>query len=170
MLLFNMIADHHLVGVKADSDGENVVDGHEGYTWQDMMMLAYLVVLHLFAAYSLLCSVQKVWKRFLRSRQQGDQASQTREQEISALMALTQDKLRDLCRARSLAVTGNKSVLVERLIDYTPSEVGDAPTQKQLDYLVVLERKTGKRAPANAYLSRRAATAAIDKLKNDKER
>ena len=82
-------------------------------------------------------------------------------------MKLTLDQLRALCRAKGLAVSGNKSELVSRLVNYTPEEHDDAPTQKQLDYIVVLERKANRRAPAKAYTSRRAATEAIKDLKGE---
>ena len=85
--------------------------------------------------------------------------------EIEELLKLKQEELKALCRERSLKVSGNKTELARRLVIYDPSNYTERPTDKQLSYLKNLERKTGKRAPAKAYVSRQACTAAIDEFR-----
>ena len=174
--VFSMIADYNLVAAMGDSTAlVEKPDGSRGFGYfpaewlqggwdYDCMFTLYIVVLHLLAALGLLSIVERAWSSLkLRSERTRDDDA---DLDVAIFMTMKKEELREAARVRRLAVSGTKLELSRRLAAWSPLEARDEPaTAAQHKFLADLERRTGEKAPAQAYVSKRSASAAIDRLK-----
>ena len=87
--------------------------------------------------------------------------------------SLTIPVLQEICRSRKLAVSGNKSDIITRIINFNEPqrELGSdvLPTFPQMDLIGQLEREFGCVAPATVWTSRVAASRWISEKITEKK-
>ena len=84
--------------------------------------------------------------------------------EADVLERLTVVQLRDILRHFGLPVGGIKVDLIQRLTSRNIIPDEGAPTEKQFKFMRDLEKQLGERIPASALISRKDASAWINKM------
>ena len=89
------------------------------------------------------------------------------EVEIEKLMKLTQLELKELCKVKGLAISGNKTEMATRLVKSSP--IGPKPSSTQLKQLHDLVRSRNVRVGSEAYVEEKECKRAIDALSRMKK-
>ena len=174
--VFSMIADYNLVAAADDGTALVVMsDGSRGLGYLPSLMLSgelggdfmftlYMVVLHLLAVLGLCSLLSRAWSSL--TLRLGNKNDKDVDSDLVIFMTMKKEELREACRFCGLPVSGTKLELSHRLAAWSPLDAKDEPTTAaQQKFLADLERRTGVKAPAQAYVSKRSASAAIDRLK-----
>ena len=90
-----------------------------------------------------------------------------KEVEIEKLLKLTQLELKELCKVRGLAISGNKTQMASRLVQSSP--IGPKPSRTQVKQLHDLVQSRCVTVGSEAYVSEKECKRAIDALSRMKK-